>query len=211
MSEEKIKEKKTEEETLEFELSVIPFDFGKKGRRTKCTPELIQEVAVRIARDGCTYLDAAKLSGISPASFQIWMRRGRKEQARLIALGLDSSDEDAVDAYELPFLEFFETIDKAIPLRKTLLVERIRNAGKDPRNWTANAWLLERLHPDEFGRKTRLEIKQIDWREEVIELIQHGVPFDLVVEKIGEDEARQLFERAGVEIPGIGASGEAER
>ncbi len=202
----------TKEEAKEktFELSVIPFDFNKKGRRTKCTPELIQEIAVRISRDGCTYLDAAKLSGISPATLQTWMRRGRKEQARLIALGLDSNDEDAIDIHEFPFLEFFETIDKAIPLRKALLVERIRDAGRDPRNWTANAWLLERLHPDQFGRKTRLEIKQIDWREEVIELIQHGVPFDLVVEKIGEDEARRLFERASVEVPGIGASGEAE-
>lgn len=194
----------------EFELSVIPFDFGKRGRRTKCTPEVIQEIAVRIARDGCTYTDAAKLSGISVITFHRWMKRGRVEQERLGLLGYDSEDVEFINVVELPYLNFFETIDKAIPLRKALLVSRIRDAGADPRNWTANAWLLERMHPDEFGRKTRLDIKQIDWRDEVIELIKQGVEFEIVADKVGENEAKQLFERAGVEVSGNGASGEAK-
>ncbi len=189
-----------------FEVDVIPYDFGRSGRRTKCTAEVIQEIAVRIARDGSTQKDAALLSGISESVFYRWMARGRKERLRLEGLGVENFEKDLADSVELPFLELFEVVGKAIPLRKALLVERIRNAGKDPRNWTANAWLLERLHPDEFGRKTRLEISRVPWREEVIGLIKQGITFETVAAKVGDGEARELFERAGVRVPGSGTS-----
>ncbi len=191
-----------------FNVGVIPYNFHRSGRRTKCTAEVIQEIAVRIARDGSTQKDAALLSGISESVFYRWMARGRKEKARLEALGIEDEDDekDRADFEELPFLELFDTINRAIPLRKALLVELIRKAGQDPRNWTALAWLLERLHPDEFGRKTRIEISKVPWREEVIDLIKSGIKYETVAAKVGDGEARELFERAGVEVPGNGTS-----
>ena len=198
------------DETI-FDVMRIPYDENKYGRRTKCTEELIKEIGVRIARDGSSNLEAALLSGIHEMSFYRWMQRGRTEHNRLIdEHDVEDDSVELADSVELPFLLLFQTVNKAIPIRKATLVQRIRKAGEDPRNWTANAWLLERMHPDEFGRKTRLEIKQIDWRDEVIELIKQGVEFDTVMEKIGEDEARQLFERASVAVPGVGTGGEAE-
>ncbi len=195
----------------EFKLEVQEFDYNyhRTGPRTKCTPELIEEIATRIAYQGSSYMDACKLAGIHEATFYDWLRRGRVERARLHKLGVEVKGDGADKALpeELPYLTFFEMVEKAVPARKALLVGRIAEAGKDPRNWTANAWLLERMHPDEFGRKTRLEIKQIDWREEVVDAIKQGAEFDIVVEKIGERQARELFERARVEVPGDGASG----
>ncbi len=51
---------------------------------------------------------------------------------------------------------------QAVEQAESLVVESnlglIKRAGKaDTRNWTAVAWLLERTHPEEFGRR---EVKQ---------------------------------------------------
>ena len=35
----------------------------------------------------------------------------------------------------------------------------VANAAADPKNWTAAAWWLERRHPDQFGRRDRLDVK----------------------------------------------------
>ncbi len=189
-----------------FEIAVIPYDFHRAGRRTKCTVEVIQEIGIRIARDGSTQKEAALLTGISESVFYRWMTRGRKERIRLEGLGVEKDDKGRANPDELPYLELFEVVIRAIPLRKALLVERIRKAGQDPRNWTANAWLLERLHPDEFGRKTRLEISRVPWREEVVDLIKQGMTYETIAASVGDAKARELFERAGVEVSGSRAS-----
>lgn len=191
-----------------FNVSLQPYDFGRHGRRTKCTPEIIRKIAIMIA-NGSTAKEAALLAGISESVFYRWIKRGRKERIRLEELGIEDDDKSEADMNELPYLELFEAVNTAIPLRKAILVERIRKAGEDSRNWTANAWLLERLHPDEFGRKTRLEITKVPWQEEVVEVIRQGVSFELVAEKIGDGQARELFERAGVEVPRGRASSES--
>ncbi len=188
-----------------FQVDIIPFDFNRRGRRTLCTPEIIEAIAKYIA-EGSTQKDAAILAGVSESVFYRWMTRGRKELARLEALGIDEIDREFITPEELPFLELFEMVNKATPFRKAALLDRIQLAAKDPRNWTAAAWLLERLHPDEFGRKTRLEITRVPWREEVIGLIKQGVTYETVAAKVGDAEAREIFERAGVESPGSGTS-----
>lgn len=33
------------------------------------------------------------------------------------------------------------------------LLETIKTAAKDPKEWRAGAWLLERRYPDEYGRQ----------------------------------------------------------
>lgn len=194
-----------------FDTGIQPYDFNKQGRRTKCTPDIIKEIGVRIARDGSTAKEAALLAGISESIYYRWLKRGRKEHMRLEAQEIETEEgkRESANPVELPYLQLFGVVSKAIPLRKALLVKRIRKAGEDPRNWTANAWLLERMHPDEFGRKTRLEIAKVPWQEEVIEVIRQGISFDIVAEKIGDGQARELFERAGVEVSGSRAGGEA--
>ncbi len=192
-----------QEET--FQVDIIPFDYSRRGRRTLCTPEIIEEIAKRIA-EGSTQKDAAILSGVSESVFYRWMTRGRRELARLEALGVDGLDREFAVPEEVAFLELFEMVNRATPFRKAALLEKIQYAAQDPRNWTAAAWLLERLHPDEYGRKTRIEISKVPWREEVIDLIKQGIKYETVAAKVGDGEARELFERAGIEVPGSGAS-----
>lgn len=198
-----------EEEAKKLFDEIIPFEYNyhKTGRRTKCTAEITLKIATLIAR-GSSARDASVLAGIASCTYQKWRNRGRKELTRLQELGVEDDDVSLADVDEVPYLVFFHATEKAIPIRKALYLGRIERAGRDPRNWKAIAWLLERLHPDEYGRSTRLEIRQIDWRIEVIEGIRDGLEFEVIARKIGDEETRTLFERAGMEVPGDGADEE---
>jgi hypothetical protein len=46
--------------------------------------------------------------------------------------------------------------DEAIADRLALIQAA---AESDPKNWTAAAWQLERMHPDQFGRRDRVEVE----------------------------------------------------
>jgi hypothetical protein len=46
--------------------------------------------------------------------------------------------------------------DEAIADRLALIQAA---AESDPKNWTAAAWQLERMHPDQFGRRERVEVE----------------------------------------------------
>ena len=43
--------------------------------------------------------------------------------------------------------------ERAIAHGELTLVQRIADAGRDPKFWTANAWLLERKWPDRWAKK----------------------------------------------------------
>jgi hypothetical protein len=54
-------------------------------------------------------------------------------------------------------------VEKAEAEAEFTHVSNIARASIDPKNWTASAWWLERRHPDDFGRRDRLEVK-VDMR-----------------------------------------------
>ena len=71
------------------------------------------------------------------------------------------------------------------------------------RNWQAAAWMLERKYPDEFGRRARVDF--YNWRVDVVELIKQGLQFDELAREIGDADATELFESAGMGIVATGA------
>lgn len=64
-------------------------------------------------------------------------------------------------------MEFSESIKKAKIKRKKELLDIIFKASR--RTWQAGAWYLERVYPDEFGRK---KIQEANTNESLINLIQ---------------------------------------
>src|SRR3990167_7421744 len=98
--------------------------------------------------DGLSNVDATAVSGISEKSFYDWLKRGEAEAQRRAA-----GEQARVD--ENPFLQFLQSIKKAVPKRKRKHLCNIARASR--RTWQASAWLLERQHPDEFGQRARLE------------------------------------------------------
>lgn len=140
------------------------------GRKTICDSPTTALIA-KFIRLGLTNRDAIKAAGIGETSFYEWLRRSESEP-------------DSI------FTEFATTIKKAIAERKAMLLNRIHLAAEggatttetrviydaagnetgrvvttrqQPPNWTAAAWILERCHPAEFGRRTSVNIT--DWRE----------------------------------------------
>ncbi len=110
----------------------------KFGRTTKLTPDVQKEIGQNIIL-GMPIKFAAEAAGIGETTFYRWMQSGEK-------------------AKRGKFREFWEYIKecqaKAVQLH-VKLITRAANEG----SWQASAWILERRHPNEFGRKDRIDMK----------------------------------------------------
>lgn len=104
------------------------------GRPTKLTKQVIKDVCCCIS-DGLKYEDACLVAGISVSSFCEWRVKGEKQPDTIYG-------------------ELLDSVKKAQAKRKQRLLKKIEAAGDE--QWQANAWILERGHPDEFG-KTKVE------------------------------------------------------
>jgi hypothetical protein len=136
-------------------------------RPTKLTAPVAEKIALAIK--GCaSYKAAAEHAGVSRASFNAWMARGRSELSRLEAAtdALEALPKRARSAAarkarmaaqraaqphpdELRYLDFLDTITQADAQAQVRAAAQIAAAGAD--EWRANAWLLERRDPETFG------------------------------------------------------------
>lgn len=96
-------------------------------------PAAIQELLEAV--EAGNYWDtAAELAGISQNTIRNWVKRG----------------EDG----EIPFTEFLRALKRAERRAEALAVQRVRQAGTDPRFWAAEMTFLERRHPDRWARRS---------------------------------------------------------
>jgi hypothetical protein len=93
---------------------------------------------------------AARSAGITDRCYYIWMERGRKEHERLTA-NPKANPKKTEDIY----IQFFRDVEKALGESESRLILQIAAAGRDPKHWTANAWLAERRFPEKWGRPWR--------------------------------------------------------
>lgn len=112
-----------------------------RGRKGKYTPDVIKRI-VDAVRLGCPYKLAAQYGGISHETFYDWIK--------------NKSD-------------FSDQIKNAEAEAVMTRIANIRLAAKNGA-WQADAWLLERRHPEEFGRH--------------IQELRGDTVFKLVVEQI---------------------------
>lgn len=90
--------------------------------------------------------------------------------------------------------------DGSVEYRMVLVEETVTEKVAAP-DWKADAWGLERLHPDEFGRKTKVAI---DWQDEVYEMLKTGqITQRDIVEAFPHELAKEFFESAGLDLVGI--------
>lgn len=164
------------------------------GRKSKCTIEMIEIIARAIA-EGLSTKDTCALVEIDPTTFYRWFNDGEEEIKRLDALPHDW-DENDINPHLVNYVLFNNAVKKAIPMRKLALINKIRLADE----WQSKAWLLERLHPEEFGKRTVVKIET--WQTELIELVKDNViSYEQLTDELGEHDARELFKRAGKRIP----------
>ena len=119
--------------------------------KLKLTDKLCDDICNAI-KAGVPIDHAAVAQGITRATFYNWYNKGE-------------------DAKSGKFKKFYDKVEEAKSVAITLRARRIYKAGED--NWQADAWWLERVDPDNFGKKdfhdVRMEadVKTISKKEKI--------------------------------------------
>jgi hypothetical protein len=130
----------------------------KVGKPTKLTPKRQQTLLTYIAI-GAQVETAAKAAGIHRDSFYEWLQRGARETERR-ERGEPFNDDESI------FVAFSERLERAIAEAEINDLDRIDKAAETI--WQAAAWKLERLYPDRYALKNKVEHSGPDGRELVI-------------------------------------------
>jgi hypothetical protein len=131
------------------------------GRETALTPD-VQAVIVEASRKGLPITFAGPRVGLHESTVRNWMRWGKAGKSPL-------------------YVAFFTAVKQAQAEYVLSCVSEIKHHGAT--SWQALAWLLERMHRDEFGGD-KLELNQL--KKELKELRQLLVK---VPRDAGEDAA----------------------
>lgn len=119
----------------------------------KLNDDLIDTLCTEIKR-GVNYTRACQIARISPSTFYSWKKKGAAEP----------EDSDSI------YRKFYDEIMRAEALSVAYRVEGIRKAGEGGA-WAAHAWWLERVFPQEFGRRQVIDanidasVKQVNLSE----------------------------------------------
>lgn len=118
--------------------------------------KLVSEIVLNYLRDGMSLRDSCALAGVGKRTFHTWAKEDSALSAQVKKARLES---------------------------KLLHVRNIRNHASE--DWKASAWMLERMYPKEFAKRTVIELPKRDSDEDVF--VRVPTP----------EEARQLaIERA---------------
>lgn len=123
--------------------------------RAKLSRELIKEICSHIDT-GSSVTDAVRLSGVSQAAFFNWQAEGRAD-IRAGRQGVTLQ------------MELAEEVENSGSRFKALHLARISNASLRENNWQASAWLLERKYYNEYGKKERVETRQVTKEDDQME------------------------------------------
>jgi hypothetical protein len=112
------------------------------GRHSKLTPWREKRILDAVAAHASLRVRAG-FAGIDVATLKRWMARGRAERAA--RLERDDPNEEPT-LYE----GFVERVEQAEVETELRALGHITLAGQ--RDWRAFAWVLERRHPEDYGR-----------------------------------------------------------
>jgi len=138
--------------------------MAEKGRKTKLTPELQEEILKYLSADN--YFETTCWAvGITPQTGYNWLKRGERESAGI-------------------FREFYVAVKKAEAKAEIINVAYIK-AGSD--NWQSRAWILERKFWKRWGKKEKHEITGEDGKPLEVKGYIHISPDDWDKSAPGEE------------------------
>lgn len=112
----------------------------------------------KLIRNGHPLRFACGSVGIAIGTYYVWIKQAR-------ALAEKPRTEPPLTAAEKTLIELLRAVEKAqADFVKRAVAGIKRHAIKE---WTAAAWLLERMYPQEFGRKARIDIGTAEENSEV--------------------------------------------
>lgn len=173
-----------------------------KGRPTKCTPELIEQIGT-VLKSGNYFDTACEFVGIGESTGYHWRKRAEAELARRERVTNPNTKTEAkTREREQPYVDFLEAVKKATAQAEVQAVGLIRQAmitDEYKGQWQAAAWFLERRRPKQWGKHVHVHE---DPRDRAIEDIREGViAFEPLADAFGEEEARRMFAEAGIDAP----------
>ena len=113
------------------------------GRPTRLDWDLAKKFFAQI-RLGMPVSAAANAVGWAGPTVLEWVARGE---------GRASNGRKKTKDYA----EFASRYKAAVAESKMALLAKIQKAGKQEKHWHANAWILERRFPEEFGNQLKIE------------------------------------------------------
>lgn len=144
----------------------VPATINEQGR-----PPIVHrdreraELIINAIKEGETTTMAAQSGGIARRTLYEWLYKGQEVRA-----AREENPEVQITPYDEDYLWFLLQYEIAEHSRKKELVGRIEDAGKDPKKWQANAWLLERLHPEEFSLRSTVSVQSEPVEKQVFTL-----------------------------------------
>ena len=113
------------------------------ARRTKLTPD-IQKTLCDCLRSGCYAVTACARAGITESTYYLWLQKGEEGKQ--------------------PYSEFLESVKKADADAEALLAGTVMRVALDAENpcWQAAMTMLERRHPERWGRRNRVDLGNAD-------------------------------------------------
>lgn len=118
------------------------------GRPSKLDADTL-DILLACIRRGMPYDLACRSAGIAKSTFMRWKIRAEEAEDR-------AEKEEKPIRGDREYLDFWDQLKDAVADRVFIRLDRIEQAGARG-SWQADAWLLERCHPDLYGRQ-RLEV-----------------------------------------------------
>jgi hypothetical protein len=126
-----------------------------KGLKAKLSEELIATVMREIS-EGCSYVNACQMSGLDESTFHKWKKEGDLILKQLEEAENKGKFKIALTKREKFLIQFVQSLVLARAKGISRNLKRINNAADS--QWQAAAWLLERMDPENFGRKDKHEL-----------------------------------------------------
>lgn len=114
------------------------FERSGAGRPPKLADHKLIATIMALVAGGAAPSDAAAQLGISPSNFTTWQERGSGPQA------------------DAGYVQFSELLNKAREVGKNWHVRNIHWHAR--KNWVPSAWWLERNFPDQFGKRSAVDV-----------------------------------------------------
>ena len=123
--------------------------------KLKLTDRLCDEICNDI-KAGVPIVHAAISHGITHTTFYDWYNKGKNAKSG-------------------KFKQFHDKVEEAKSVAITLRARRIYKAGE--MSWQADAWWLERVDPDNFGKKDFHDVRmEADVKTDLLEKLQRPLP-----------------------------------